>query len=111
MKTNKVVINVCYGGYGLSVEAAKRLFPMLTEEEKLQFNAEDWEYRADHLEYILERHDPRLVSVVEQMEDEASGYCAKLPIVEVKGDLYSIDESDSFESITTPETETWTVIE
>ena len=110
MKTNKVVINVCYGGYGLSVEAAKRLFPMLTEEEKLQFNSDDWEYRAYRLDSILKRHDSRLVSVVERMEDEASGDHAKLCVVVVEGNLYSIDEYNGFENITTPGTETWVVI-
>ncbi len=79
----KIVINVCYGGYGLS-EKAKQLLALHGVEKP----------------YHLERNDDILVNVVEQLGDEASDNLAKLKIVEIPNDVdWEITDYDGFERI------------
>lgn len=48
----------------------------------------------------LERHDPALVQVVEEMGEEAGGTCSKLKVVEIPDGVdYVVDEYDGFEHI------------
>lgn len=48
----------------------------------------------------LERHDPLLVKVVEELGDAADGSCAELKVVEIPDGVdYEIDEYDGLESI------------
>ena len=84
---HKVVINSCYGGFGLSDKAVARL-----KELGLEFR---WEHD-------IPRHHPLLVQVVEELEDEASGSYAKLEVVEIYSKLYQVTEYDGFEGIKTP---------
>jgi hypothetical protein len=49
----------------------------------------------------VERHDPALVQVVEELGEKANGKYAKLRIEEVYGP-YRIDEYDGYESVETP---------
>ena len=50
--------------------------------------------------YSLERNDPALIQVVEELGEEASGTCAKLEIVDIeKGRWFKINEYDGYESI------------
>lgn len=93
---HKVVINSCYGGYGLSEEAIQWL--------KNKY--------GDGVENdILERHDPRLVDCVETLGKKANGKFSKLTVVEIDSNRYRIDEYDGYESIETPDSIGWTVIE
>ena len=65
----KIVINTCYGCFGLSEEACKLL------------NIKnDYKYT----DYV-KRGDPKLVEVVEKLGEKANGNYAKLEIVEVEG--------------------------
>lgn len=74
----KVVINRCYGGFGLSDLARERLGI-----EK---------YRE------LPRDDPRLVAVVEELGDAADGRHASLAVVEIPDDVeWTIEEYDGIE--------------
>lgn len=84
---NKVVINICYGGYGLSGEAQT----WLRERG-----------REDLCDYDAPRHDPTLIECVETLGDRASGYCADLAVVEIKGSRYRIEEYDGLEHVITP---------
>lgn len=94
---HKVVINSCYGGFGLSDKAISRL-----KELGLEFR---WEHD-------IPRHHPLLVQVVEELEDEASGSYAKLEVVEIYSKLYQVTEYDGFEGIKTPGDHVdWVVIE
>ena len=80
----KVVINVCYGGWGLSEAAQTILIETLGEDG---FNE-------------MERHSPVLVSLVKQMGESANSDYAKLAVVEVADGLdYDIEEYDGYESI------------
>lgn len=59
----KIVINRCFGGFGLSDAALKRLgIDEYTE---------------------VERNDPRLVAVVEELGDAANDGFSKLKVVEI----------------------------
>jgi hypothetical protein len=73
----RVVINRCYGGFGLSKLALKELGI--------------GEY--DH----ISRDDPRLVEVVERLGKKANGPNAELRIVEASR-FWKIDEYDGMES-------------
>jgi hypothetical protein len=76
----KIVINRCYGGFGLSYDALQTL--------------------GIESEYDIERDDPKLVAVVESMGDKANGRFSELKIVEIPDDVqYFIDECDGMECI------------
>ena len=75
----KIVINNCYGGFGLS-EAAMKNFP---------------DYKSA---YDIPRNDPLLVEIVEAEPERASGFCASLKVVEIPNDVeWTIEEYDGIE--------------
>jgi hypothetical protein len=81
----KIVINKCFGGYGLSKEAYK----------KLGIKWDGFGYK-----FIDDRSNPRLVKVVEQLGNKASGALAELKVVEIPDDIsWEIDDYDGIESI------------
>jgi hypothetical protein len=81
----KIVINKCYGGYGLSEKAYAAL--------GLKWDDYGFAYEDD-------RANPKLVEVVEKLGDAASGYCSRLEIVEIPDDVvWEIDEYDGMEMI------------
>jgi hypothetical protein len=58
----------------------------------------------------IERTDPALVQVVEELGEAASGQYAKLQIEEVEaGTLYRIEERDGYESVETKYSYGWKV--
>lgn len=78
----KVVINSCYGGFGLSKAALKEL------------GIEDV-YGDD-----FRRDDPKLVGVVERLGLKANGEYAELSVVYVpNGVEWEIDEYDGMEHV------------
>lgn len=83
-------------------------FAVMSMDERIAYNqaysAQTW-YDRD-----VDRHDPALVQVVEELGDKANGMFAKLAIVEVSGP-YRIDEYDGFESVETPVSYDWIVPE
>lgn len=91
---NKVVINNCYGGFGLSEAAIARLV-----EEGIE---------ASEFSPGCPRHDPRLVRVVEELGQRADGPYARLLVAEVNEDRYFISEYDGMESVVTPSMMRWT---
>jgi len=81
--TRKIVINKCYGGFGLSKEAVARLKELGLE---------------DYSEYETPRDDPRLVQVVEELGREANGEFAELCIVEIPSNAgWEIEDYDGIE--------------
>lgn len=128
----KIVTNNCYGGFGLSAKATKRLAEMegkecyffirnypdrtyvqVTEEEAqaslgywhafdvIDPNRKDLDTNEHGIYYSqIERDDPRLIQVVEELGDEANGDCAKLRIVEIPdGTQWEIDEYNGNEHV------------
>jgi hypothetical protein len=64
------------------------------------YSKQTWYYN------YVDRHDPVLVQVVEELGDKANGECAKLRIDEVDGP-YRIDEYDGNESVETAGSYNW----
>lgn len=99
----KVVINTCYGGFGLSAFAINMM-----EERGYKVNRYDF---GSYLDSDIARHNEDLIEVVEILGEDANGMCAELTIVEFDGNVYRIDEYDGYESLVTPEDQKWIVIE
>lgn len=130
----KVVINSCYGGFGLSPKGVKRYLELKGQEAWFyvqtkyehsdgenvyqRMDAEDvtslfWSCslinQGDKLDdypeqrfslYSIERNDPILVQVVEEMGDECCAKFSRLSIVDIEpGTWYKITEYDGYESI------------
>lgn len=82
----RVVINNCYGGFGLSYEAVD----MYKEMAGLTEN--------DFCHTDIERDDPYLVEVVKRLGAKANGAHASLKIVEIPADVsWHIAEYDGNE--------------
>lgn len=101
----KVVINRCYGGFGLSHEAIMRYaelkgFENFTFEEGKFFS--NYYHVGDEFfySYNIERNDPVLIQVVEELGENASGHCAELKIIEIPDDIFwEIHDYDGRESV------------
>lgn len=80
----KIVINRCFGGFGLS-------------EKAYQYLGKEWDgYGSAY----WARNDKRLVKCVEELGAEANGSCANLKVVEIPDDVeWEIDEYDGMETI------------
>lgn len=74
-------------------------FYAMSMDERIAYNkaysAQTWYYNN------VDRHDPDLVQVVEELGDKANGEFAKLRIEEVSGP-YRITEYDGYETVETP---------
>jgi hypothetical protein len=85
-------------------ERVQKDWATMTMQERMDYNRkhseQTWYYDN------VDRHDPILVQVVEELGDKANGSCAKLAIEEVSGP-YRIDEYDGYETVKTPETYDW----
>ena len=92
---NKLVINKCYGGFGLSERALNALALMKGVDVD------------DIWEYDIPRHDADLIKVVEHLGAEASGKSADLEIVTIPGHRFLIRDHDGYEEVDTPETIRW----
>lgn len=101
IKEYKVVYNTCYGGFGLSKEACE----YLNEKYNMGINVQ-YGYLPDD----VERHDSRVIEVVELMKDKADGFCAKLKIIKIDAPMYRIDDYDGLESVETPDSYDWIII-
>jgi hypothetical protein len=117
MKKVKVVYNACYGGFSLSRKAVEKLIQLGSKEAAAELADHDEAFK-DYpalanlgVRLYLDRHDPFLVQVVEELGSEASGDCAHLKIAELSGNKYIIDEYDGFESVSEPDDINWIVAE
>ena len=97
---NKLVINTCYGGFGLSERALKALAIIKGMTEESPEHLRVWQYG-------IPRHDHDLVDVVELLGAEASGDSANLEIVTIEGAHFRIKEYDGYERVETPDTICW----
>jgi len=107
----KIVINTCFGGFGLTHEAIM-LYSKLANLNLLAVEQDSsWTrycYFVDNTEdddhywseYNISRDDPHLVEVVETMGDAASDDCADLKVVEIPdGVEWTIVEYDGREHV------------
>jgi hypothetical protein len=135
----KIVYNSCYGGFSLSNEAIMRYaeikgitlysekdsmcthYYLCPPEEFKRLQDEDaanpvsvGRYDRSNAMYFrdrnIDRADPALAQVVEELGAWANGMCARLRIEHVPaGTLYRIDEYDGYESVMTQDTYEWKV--
>ncbi|MFA5423959.1 MAG: hypothetical protein WC374_08895 [Phycisphaerae bacterium] len=124
----KIVINVCFGGFGLSDEGILKYaeikgIKLYPEKAKLSLGSDNyytvpvceyWELRKKDIangnyelsnaayfsHYHIDRDDPALIETVEQLGNKANGLCASLKIVEIPDGIeWEIDEYDGNETI------------
>jgi hypothetical protein len=113
----KIVINKCYGGFGLSHEAMMLyyqvkgipVYPDVYPEDGDDEIVTYWPVKEEDRVvgevfplsvYDIERTDPALVKVVEQLGDRASGYYSQLSVVEIPDDVkWTIQDYDGIEWI------------
>lgn len=80
----KIVINTCYGGFGISKEALAL------------FNEREGAITTN--EYSINRNDFILVQIVEQLGEAANGKFAELKVVEIPDDVqWQIEDYDGVE--------------
>jgi hypothetical protein len=101
----KIVINACHGGFGLSKEAMERYaelkgFKLIAKDQKFyttyyRDSVEDSNYISDR---DIARDDPHLIQVIEALGDRADDVHAELRVVEVPDDVnWVIEEYDGLE--------------
>lgn len=95
----KVVINECYGGFGLSDKAKN----WLREKGITNKQIEDFEDRKD-------RHNKLLIECVQTLGKEANGWAANLKIREIYGNIYRIETYDGYESVVVPDSYNWITV-
>ena len=123
----KVVVNRCFGGFGLSDKAVERYGELIGKKINCYTDSNDGKYykskdggkllnhflfsdkdvvsrkEADGLYfscYDLKRDDPVLVQVVEELGEEANSWASALEVVEIPDDVdWKIDDYDGQESI------------
>lgn len=96
----KIVFNACGGGYGLSEAAIMRYA------EIKGINIAIGGFSV----YDIDRTDPALVQVVEELGEAVNDMYSELRIAEVPADtLYRIDEYDGRESVITQDDYDWSV--
>ena len=97
MERREIVLNKCYGGFGISKLAA----------EKMGMAVRTITYSSGcELEYIegqydIKRDDPKLVAVVKELKEKSFGLHAKLAIVSIPADIddWEIFEYDGMECL------------
>ena len=104
----KIVINRCFGGFGLSDEAV-RLYGQLaglnlvegpTEYGQTYFYTDSISDENFFSYYEIARDDGFLIEVVETLGEAASGNCSKLSVVEIPDDIeWQIMEYDGSEHV------------
>jgi hypothetical protein len=114
----KVVINRCFGGFGLSDKA----FELLLNRKGIRFEKQESEYASlrnlgimnyyhfghlgddkhyiSHYDSYKDRSDVDLVAVVEELGEDANGICAELKVVEIPDSVaWHICEYDGMEHV------------
>ena len=92
----KVVINTCYGGFGLS-KIALESYAHRKGIDMGKWN-QTWGFFEGFSCRDIQRDDKDLVEIVEQLGNLANGSCAELKIVEIPNDVeWSIHEYDGSE--------------
>jgi hypothetical protein len=108
----KIVINSEHGGFGLSDDAME----LYLTRKGLPFVKEEWKFGSSnrfifmksddkkecYFESEIERNDPVLVQIVEELGEEANGNYSSLKVVEIPDDVggnWYIEENDGLEHV------------
>ena len=104
----KIVLNKCFGGFGISKEAVKYLesknqIKIYNLFEDIKDDKELWAL-TDNIEIFTNaedfRTDQRIIDVVEKLGDKANGFYSSLEIVEIPDGIeYEIHEYDGVETV------------
>lgn len=110
----KVAINTCFGGFGISNEAFKKLLDrkgiafdkvengstiMGNSYYEAGYSGNEDHYLSDY-EFCSNRSDPDLIAVIEEMKAEANSWAADIRIVEIPDDVkWHIHECDGLEYV------------
>ena len=95
----KIVINTCYGGFSLSKKAFIRLKTLGNE---VALSAYENDAPDDYESFCrgMERDDPDLIKVIEELGEEADGEWASLKIIEVPNSIeWWIEEHGGMERL------------
>lgn len=99
----KIVYNGCYGGFGLS----KKAWDMYKSRTESAYGAK----AVASSQWEIDRQDPILVEVIEELGRKANGPHADLHIRELSpGTRYRIEEYDGWETVETPDDIEWNVV-
>jgi len=98
MQPQKIVINRCYGGFGLSGVAQRRYLEL--EQLPLGDYDADYDYYDGFKPWDIHRDDYNLVRVVEELGEQSWSYGAELKVVEIPHDVvWYIHDYDGVETI------------
>jgi len=105
----KIVVNACYGGFGLSHEAIMRYgelanLNLVRVEGEITSICHYYKDVVDDENYFsyydIERDDPILVQVVEEMGEAANSDMSELRIADVPDDvIWYIEDYDGVETV------------
>lgn len=100
----KIVINKCYGGYGLSDQALDWLKEKDAFKNEEQYQREKDCFKEHGMSFFFgdDRSNPLLIECVEALKEKASGQCSNLVVEEVFGKedvTFEIESYDGFETI------------
>jgi len=101
----KIVVNRCYGGFGLNDEAFEKYLEykginFVKSDGKSPFGTYHYYDDEDSLlsYWDIPRDDPILIKVVEELGDKANSWASDLEIVEIPDDIeWGIEEYDGKE--------------
>lgn len=90
----KIAINVCVGGFSLSKMATEKL--ALLGNKDAQEHIDIYKDKSRWFSFRdIERNDPLLIRVLEDMGEAANGTCAEIKIVEIPdGVLWEVCSQD-----------------
>jgi len=98
----KVVINTCFGGYGLSLKAMHKLIELGCEEAVEYMVGLDEDDFGSFYPFSEDekRNHPMLIRVVEELGAEANGRWSDLKIVDIPDNVeWYIHDYDGIESV------------
>lgn len=97
-KMQKIVINRCFGGFGLSGRAQRKYLEL--EHKPLGDYNQDYDYYDGFEPWDIHRDDYNLVKVVEELGEQSWGYGSELKIVEVPdGVEWYVRDYDGVETV------------
>jgi len=83
----QVVINNCYGGFGLSKEAILMYCEHKGLSEPKIWNSKVFGFFEDFNEYKIDREDPSLIYVIRTLGNKVNNSCSNLIILDIPDDV------------------------